>query len=170
MEKRNVNTNLVAALLVVIAVLGYGLIGKAGNLEPSAPPDSTMKNLQEIYDAVEATQTTVVTEGSGVSQREGYCGYFPVGSGSQTIFTVDVGKRFVLLRLDVTLGDWTLTVNDTTFIYYPIMNHYLAGDFSCTLEFPDRCVVVDGGDTLKFVYSGGSTNHVHIIGYFYDVP
>ena len=48
MEKRNVTTNLVAALLVVIAVLGYGLISKAGNLEPSAGPAPTMKTLDEV--------------------------------------------------------------------------------------------------------------------------
>lgn len=48
MEKRNVNRSLAAALLVVVAVLGYGLIGKAGNLEPPAGPAPTMKTLDEV--------------------------------------------------------------------------------------------------------------------------
>ena len=48
MAKKIVNTNLVVALLVVTAVLGYGLIGKAGNLEPSAAPAPTMKTLDEV--------------------------------------------------------------------------------------------------------------------------
>lgn len=68
MEKRNVNTNLVAALLVVIAVLGYGVIGKAGNLEPSAAPAPTMKTLDEVEPRIPISQAdipkTISTRGS----------------------------------------------------------------------------------------------------------
>ena len=35
-------------LLVLVSFLSYGLIGKAGNLEPSAPPAPTMKALDEV--------------------------------------------------------------------------------------------------------------------------
>ena len=66
MEKRNVNTNLVAALLVVIAVLGYGLIGKAGNLEPSAAPAPTMKTLDEVEPGtpISSVPYTIASSGS----------------------------------------------------------------------------------------------------------
>ncbi len=48
MGKPNVNRSLVAALFVVVAVLAYGLIGEAGNLEPPAGPAPTMKTLDEV--------------------------------------------------------------------------------------------------------------------------
>jgi type VI secretion system secreted protein Hcp len=57
MEKRNVNKKLVAFLLVFTAVLGYGLIGNAGNLEPSTGPASTMKTLDEVYAAASSAPT-----------------------------------------------------------------------------------------------------------------
>jgi hypothetical protein len=48
MKKRNSNKNVVVALLFVTAVLSYSLIVNAGSLEPSAPPGSTMKTLDEV--------------------------------------------------------------------------------------------------------------------------
>ena len=39
MARKIVKTNLVAILLVVIAVLSHSLIGNAGSLEPSAIPN-----------------------------------------------------------------------------------------------------------------------------------
>ncbi len=68
MEKKNVNKNLAAALLVVIAALGYGLVGKAGNLEPSAAPAPTMKTLNEVEPRIPISQAdiplTISTRGS----------------------------------------------------------------------------------------------------------
>ena len=43
MQKKNLNTNLVAALLVLVGVMGYGLFVKAGSLEPNSPPAPTMR-------------------------------------------------------------------------------------------------------------------------------
>ena len=57
MEKRNVNKKLVAFLLVFTAVLGYGLIGNAGDLNPPASPASTMKTLDEVYAAASSAPT-----------------------------------------------------------------------------------------------------------------
>jgi type VI secretion system secreted protein Hcp len=105
MEKRN--TNLVVALLVIIAVLGYGLIGKAGNLEPPTGPASTMKTLDEIYDNVQQklppkweqhpywpqiTGTTAIhmTVSDGGSNIEGSC----TAAGKEgTIAVVGLGHQ-----------------------------------------------------------------------------
>jgi hypothetical protein len=165
MEKRNVNTNLVAALLIVVAVLGYGLIGRAGNLEPNNPPAPTMKTLQEIYDAVGA-------EGSGVSQREGFCKYVfvPAASTTTVIEEVPVGKRFVILKLFMNGAgdDWEIKVNGENFIKGRIVYTGYGSGQTFMWDFPDRCVVADAGDTITFVT--GSEGHAQIIGYFFDVP
>ncbi len=68
MEKPNVNRSLAAALLVVIAVLAYGLIGKAGNLQPPAAPAPTMKTLDEVEPRIPISHAdiplTISTPGS----------------------------------------------------------------------------------------------------------
>jgi hypothetical protein len=37
-------------------------------------------------------------------------------------------------------------------------------------DFPDRCVVVNAGETLKVVNDESSALKVMIVGYFHDVP
>jgi hypothetical protein len=178
MAKRIINTNLVAALFVVIAVLGYGLIGKAGT-EPDAPPGDTMKTLQEVYDAVGA-------EGCGVSQREGYCKALTLGASSNhTFFTVESGKRFVLLKVHASFEttvigrNWQLTVNDIELINGEINRsggELVSGSgweyfYKYEHDFPDRCVVLDAGETLKVLNNVvNDPLNFTLIGYFYDVP
>jgi hypothetical protein len=168
MGKKNVSTNFVV-LLVLAGLLGYALLTQAGNLEPSAAPAPTMKTLQQVYDAASA----------GINEREGFCQYFEVPEDSnQVLLTVPAGKRFVLLKLHARNGPtdiWSLTVNDNLFIDGTITDDgYQTGSVSgeimkFTHDFPDRCVVVDAGQTLKAV-NDYSTLEITIIGYYYDVP
>ena len=174
MKKKNVNTNLVLALIVLAGLLGYVLMAKAGNLEPSAAPAPTMKTLQEVYDAAS----------SGINEREGFCQYFETPADSnQVVLTVPAEKRFVLLKLhQVTLGlsmsgQWRLTVNDNLWIDGKITHSKTETgnrtDIS-THTFPDRCVMIDAGDTLKIENTitniiTSNTLCTTIIGYLYDV-
>ncbi len=163
MEKRN--TNLVAALLVIIAVLGYGLIGKAGSLEPNDPPAPTMKTLQEIYDAV-------IEGSSGVSEREGVFENIDIGDGQQEPFlTVPDGKRFVLLKLMMPDYRLHLMVDDEAYIHGYYFKYTLpAAMYGTYVDFPDRCIVFDAGQVLEGYNYSGDTLSMAIVGYFYDVP
>lgn len=64
MAKKIVNTNLTVILLVLAGFMVHSLFVKAGDLEPSAAPGSTMKTLDEIYDAVDSLS------GGGLTKAE----------------------------------------------------------------------------------------------------
>lgn len=178
METKQARTML-AAMLLLGGMLVYALTATGGSLEPNAPPEPTMKTLQEIYDAV-------VSQGSGVSQREGDCRSIAVsGNSTETLFTVEAGKRFVLLKLYahhtdslVYSRDWRLTVNDIELIHGRIVRgggELVLGSgweyiYKLEQDFPDRCVVVNAGETLKVVNLHAGTLYMTLIGYSYDVP
>ena len=172
MAKKKVSTNLVIVLLVLVGLLGYTLLVQAGSLEPTAAPAPTMKTLQEVYDAASA----------GINEREGFCQYFETPADSnQVMLTVPTGKRFVILKLHTTgyslhsPTKWRVTVNNETLINGKIVygGHHGGGvTQNNTHDFPDRCVTVNEGDTLKFVNDEevGCTIYTTIIGYYYDIP
>jgi hypothetical protein len=164
METKERRTRVMGGILALVGLLLVWTLATAGNLEPSGPPASTMKTLDEIYDAV-------VEGSSGVSEREGYCQSFEVDANSTlTLLTVPTGKRLVFLNLNNNGSPYNLrlTVNDTLFIDLGGLGWYPSAP-GLYKDFPDRCVIVDEGATLKCINTYFSSLKVTIIGYFYDV-
>jgi len=165
METKKAKTTVVVGLLALAGLVVFSLTAGGGNLEPSAPPGPTMKTLDEVYNA--AT--------SHISEREGYCKTHIVAVDSnETIFTVPTGKQFVLLSLSSGYDSvWHLTVNDNLFIDASIARQAMVEPvYVWWRDFPDRCVVVNAGETLKaWNESGGLGNVLYMtfIGYFHDV-
>ncbi len=162
MRTKENRIKVVVSVLALAGLLGILTLATAGNLEPSGPPASTMKTLDEIYDAV-------IVASSGISEREGYLQHVELSpGGSYTFFTVPTGKRFVLLKLYLYGPDMSLTSTGGLSIdgsYFP----YQSDAQYQPVDFPDRCVVVNAGETLMvsnpYIYSYPAT----ILGYFYDV-
>jgi hypothetical protein len=169
MKMKDKSMKVVTCILALAGLLLVWTLATAGNLEPNAPPAPTMKTLNEIYDTV-----------IGVSQREGCLQQVNVDPCSTyTVFTVQAGKQFVLLNLTFRYDNSTLkrkaylTVNDIFLTGYPYLRSYTdtASYTQSFADFPDRCVVVNAGETLKVVNDESSSAlKVMIVGYFHNVP
>lgn len=167
MKMKGKSMKVVTCVLVLAGLLGILTLATAGNLEPNAPPAPTMKTLNEIYDAV-----------IGVSQREGYIGHFGLPANSNVVcFIVPTGKQFVLLNLTFRYDDTSrrkayLTVNDNFLTGYPYLRSYTdtTNMIQSYADFPDRCVVVNAGETLKVVNDEPSALKAMIVGYLHNVP
>jgi hypothetical protein len=171
METKEKRTKVAVSVLALAGLLLLWTMATAGDLEPSEPPGPTMKTLDEIHDAV-----------IGVSQREGRLQHVSVDPCSTcTFFTVAEGQQFVLLSLTFRYDDSAsrrkayLTVNENFLTGYPYLRSYTdpASYIQSYADFPDRCVVVNAGETLKVVNSESTTGTVlraMIVGYFHNVP
>lgn len=60
MAKKIVKTNLMVILLVLVGLIGYSQLTKAGNLNPTTGPAPTMKTLNEVYAAASSAGNTYI--------------------------------------------------------------------------------------------------------------
>ncbi len=172
MEMKDKRTKIVVGVLALAGLLSLLTFSTAGNLEPNAPPAPTMKTLNEIYNAV-------IAGSSGVSERQGYWQDVNVpGFNSSDILTVPTGKQFVLLKVtmrgnatkpntfSISLTDGSFSMNSLYMRYY--------GDATnngfCYEDFPDGCVVVNAGSTLRAINNDSFFERVKIVGYYRDAP
>lgn len=163
METRRARTRVVVSMLVLGGLLGFCLYAIAGDLEPNDPPAPTMHTLDEIYAAVTSMSPSI-------SQREGYCTYRNCGTGTTTILTVPAGRRFVLRKLWVRTSsfNWTISGGPNCDLHSTILSTTDSAVLDRMWDFPDGCVVVEGGNSLTFYNPAGGIDTV-FIGYFYDV-
>jgi hypothetical protein len=147
-------------LCIVLFLLGWPHLLTGGNLEPVAPPGSTMNSLEDIYNAIQSVQLTIDNlpdqESSDLTGKEGFTQQFTFTSydnipKSFQVMTVPAGKNLVVMQiyikgymasLDVWQGGALLkTLIDWDFLDY---SETVAGK----KVFPEPCMMIYGGQTL----------------------
>jgi len=131
-------------------------------------------------------------------QRDGYSRSFVVDANS-VLFTVPEGRCYVLTRLyarmvdneppnwweideyyDRSLSFWTLTIDGEIFLDEFSIAHpyiYMSPNTSMTIhgllkeDFPEKCIVVNGGQTLGITKLDAVDKvGLTLVGYFCDMP
>ena len=120
-------------------------------------------------------------------QRDGYSRNFMIDANSVELFEVPVGKDYVLLRVYSREMDgppiwvwgesfWTLTVDGEMFLdQYTLSDPSRGAGTGVYIgeyvkeDFPDKCVVVHGGQTLAIKkHKDVEIINIALIGYFCD--
>lgn len=110
-----------------------------------------------------------------IDEREGFCKLIVIiGEDPVPVLTVPEGKCFVLLQLNAN-GQWfKIKVNGTNIIDGKLIISPANANGSTDVlshDFPDRCVIVNSGETLTVEdsFPSGTWNvNLNIIGYFYN--
>lgn len=123
---------------IILYIVSSPLSLKGGNLEPAAPPGSTMKSLEDVYNATASTQLTVddglatlassdMAGKEGFTQQFSFINYDNIAKNFQ-VLTVPTGKNLVVLQiyikgyassLDVWQGGvFSKTLIDSDFLGY----------------------------------------------------
>ena len=123
-------------------------------------------------------------------QRDGYSRSFVIDANGPLI-EVPEGKCYVLLSLyarvtdyeppyfeDWNASNWTLTIDGGTFLdEYSLYDPWQGAGSGVSIggvlqeDFPDKCVVVGGGQTLGIIRPDAIENiSMTLIGYFCDMP
>jgi dihydroxyacetone kinase len=86
---------------------------------------------------------------------------------------VPTGKKFVLLKMVLHDAAMSLTKNGIFLTGGTYTSHYYGGgttvETKTFMDFPDRCVVLNAGDSLGIANGSGGTRKAMIVGYFYNV-
>lgn len=144
----------ITILVVVVLVLGVWAIAA------DSGPRSSKQMLEEIYNAVVLT---------GQPQKEGYSQHYTVAEYStETLFTVPAAKEFVLRKIYFEFVPLELQVDGVEFIQGYYFDTPANGAVS--EDFPDKCIVVNSGETLTIVNNYQNALRATVIGYFCDAP
>ena len=159
MQERKLKMIMVLVVMVIVVTWLLPIVD-SGEAETSLSSGGTVENCRLPGDSWNPHIT------------EGFCRCFIVDSEeSETLLVVPEGKSLVLLKCYayVEFGEgsapWKLTVDDKFFI---------DGWFGWLIMedgFPDGCVVINAGETLKVVRgSAGDLMRITLVGYFRNVP
>lgn len=175
-----VSSLIIAAILLLTAPRIVGLDNRIG---PVLPTQAIVDALDRLYDAIVG-----LSESPQPPQKEGFCEYFEIPRDSdEALFTVPEGKKFVLRKIYIyhesrdygsEYTDWVLTVDDSVLFNgtmsvneAPYIESHIKykEKYSFVHDFPDECVVIESGQTLKALnldLSYAFSLHITVIGYF----
>ncbi len=170
----------VVMFLIVAATLSLPTVVATTN--SNTPSYSVLTALQGIQDALVALSETELVNSAASDVNgvvvEGYCDYgVTAEDANRAVFTVPAGRQFVLRKLYVRHREkaiwalWHLSVDGDILIDGGIV-HESEGIKKGVHDFPDNCIVIDAGETLRAVNEmsedGTYILKITIIGYFRD--
>lgn len=169
--------------VMVLGGMAIWALAQANNpmADAGSPIRGIVESLDRIYEAVGS-----ISDVPAVEQREGFCKSLEVaGDSNEIVLVVSEGEQFILRKLYAIGGlnnaewttQWFLAVDNNLFIdgkinYFGWEEKNASHKEICRFvhDFPDKCVVVDAGQTLQ-AFNGHSWEplQITVIGYFYNI-
>lgn len=149
-----------ALFFALLAIgVGYAIVHAQGNLTPAGSPAPSMKTLDQIYSAI---------TGDVSSREPAYFYGDTTTSSSLTLATVPAGKRLVILKMELSNtfamdNSNKVKIGTKSLIEKGASSNLQVGDL---VEFPDRCVQVLPGESLKLIKGGSMNWEGWFIGYY----